>query len=66
MKSLDTKIMELEESMKVRCQGMCKGSCSCPKGFCSCKEFTSYDKQDYLALPEPMENYFLGSNYKQY
>lgn len=35
---------------EMRCQGMCKGSCSCPTGYCSCK---SMEETKDLEVPPP-------------
>lgn len=43
MEKLEIKSEEYNHTIEMRCQGMCKGSCSCPTGLCACKVYESRD-----------------------
>ncbi len=68
MKILELKVKETDDlEIEMRCQGMCKGSCSCPSGFCTCKSNYSSlhetnegdkGKNQKYELPSPDSKYF--------
>lgn len=42
MEKLEVKTAEFEMEPEMRCAGMCKGSCSCPTGYCRCRMPEAY------------------------
>jgi hypothetical protein len=42
METLEIKTAEFKAEHVMRCEGMCKGACSCPTGHCRCKVSEAY------------------------
>lgn len=51
MKRVTVSLPKLSKEYSVRCQGSCKGSCSCPKGHCRCQSETSSKSEKHLPSP---------------
>ena len=56
MENIEIKSEAYHHTIEMRCQGMCKGSCSCPTGLCACKVYEPGDIDVQSDLP-PVESF---------
>jgi len=56
METLEIKTAEFEIEPGMRCEGMCKGSCSCPTGYCRCKMSEVYSSTSEVEKYEALSS----------
>lgn len=64
METLEVRTAEFKIEPQMRCQGSCKGSCSCPTGHCRCKRMSEVyssvsEQKNVYGMPSADSKYFL-------